>query len=338
MDTTSAEAPTVDVHDDTNSPGDTTGTGEQHNNSGNVRLPSYYQSTPLVSAPVSQQDDITQPGESPIQQTGDDITAVDINVDQEQVTVSNGLSTSHPVAQEQNPSMPYPPQTDQQTNFAYPPASLPYPNPATNLPYPPSGVTETPALFPEQYPPPVPTYPPTNGTELQMANNPGGEPATTTESPLIEDEGVTLADGQVVNHGRHPLLKLPSYHGGGQFPSEPPPSYEDSNPIPVPQAMNPRQPSSAPQPSYTPPTAQLISRNFGSTPIYTICPACGEEVRTVTVFVPGALTYVMVCIFLMLGWWFLCCFLPFCVQGFKDVHHVCPNCKKTIGRYDRIGN
>ncbi|XP_041483656.1 uncharacterized protein LOC121430453 isoform X3 [Lytechinus variegatus] len=290
--------------------------GEQGNNSFVSNLPSYYESTPLVDAPIRQPVDKAERDEYTISDNDNEIVGLNDVASHQEGTLANGHSTSIQLTQEQNEPNPHSSESEQEIN----------PNHATTMPYPPLGTTETSQLFPEEF------SRLESQAEVPLDNGLVGESATINETSVIGGGSVTHADGQVINHR---LLKLPSYAGGGEYPAEPPPSYEDSNPIPVPQTMSPREPSAS---TFTPPTAQLISRNFGTTPIYTICPSCGEEVRTVTVFVPGALTYLMVCIFLMLGWWFMCCLIPFCVQGFKDVHHVCPHCKKTIGRYDRIGN
>ncbi|XP_054772573.2 uncharacterized protein LOC129280595 isoform X2 [Lytechinus pictus] len=252
--------------------------GEHGNNSFVSNLPSYYESTPLVSAPIRQPVDITQPDEYTISDDGNENVGLNDVASQEEGTLANGHSTSIQLTKEQNEPIRYSPESEQEIN----------PNHATTMPYPPLGTTETSQLFPEEFPRPV------SQAEVPLDNGLVGESATVNETSVIGGASVTHADGQVINHR---LLKLPSYAGGGEYPAEPPPSYEDSNPIPVPQTMNPREPSAS---TFTPPT-QLISRNFGTTPIYTICPSCGEEVMTVTVFVPGALTYLMVCIFLMLG-------------------------------------
>jgi len=31
-----------------------------------------------------------------------------------------------------------------------------------------------------------------------------------------------------------------------------------------------------------------------------------------------------------------CCLIPLCVDGLKDVDHICPNCNYTVGKYKRL--
>ena len=34
--------------------------------------------------------------------------------------------------------------------------------------------------------------------------------------------------------------------------------------------------------------------------------------------------------------WLGCCLIPFCLNSCKDVVHICPNCRATVGRYSRL--
>ncbi|XP_062610131.1 lipopolysaccharide-induced tumor necrosis factor-alpha factor homolog [Saccostrea cucullata] len=75
---------------------------------------------------------------------------------------------------------------------------------------------------------------------------------------------------------------------------------------------------------------------FQEWPVHTECPQCGSSILTSLEYEAGTLTWIM-CFFLMfIGLFLGCCFIPFCLDGCKDIAHICPNCKKEVGRYYRI--
>lgn len=41
-------------------------------------------------------------------------------------------------------------------------------------------------------------------------------------------------------------------------------------------------------------------------------------------------------LFFLYRLWLGCCLIPFCVDGCKDVVHSCPNCRHTIGKFNRM--
>lgn len=53
-------------------------------------------------------------------------------------------------------------------------------------------------------------------------------------------------------------------------------------------------------------------------------------------FVNGMLTWLAVGGIAFFGGIFGCCLIPFCIDGCKDVEHVCPNCKAVVGVYRRM--
>ncbi|KAL2087016.1 hypothetical protein ACEWY4_018075 [Coilia grayii] len=65
------------------------------------------------------------------------------------------------------------------------------------------------------------------------------------------------------------------------------------------------------------------------------CPQCQQEIVTQIRHTSGLLTWLL-CggMFLFLCW--PCSFIPFCVDGCKDVEHSCPNCHRLLYRYKRL--
>jgi lipopolysaccharide-induced tumor necrosis factor-alpha factor len=75
----------------------------------------------------------------------------------------------------------------------------------------------------------------------------------------------------------------------------------------------------------------LSSGTFGREPQRVDCPHCHSDVTTVVRYDMGLFGWLAaagLCFFL---WPFCCCFLPFCIDAFKDAKHYCPNCKELIG-------
>ena len=80
-----------------------------------------------------------------------------------------------------------------------------------------------------------------------------------------------------------------------------------------------------------------ISRGFmGSTlidthlPVAITCPYCCQSVTTKPIAKIGLVTWTACFVLMMLGLFLGCCLIPFCLKDFKDIYHVCPNCKYTI--------
>uniref|UniRef100_A0A7E4VTA2 LITAF domain-containing protein n=1 Tax=Panagrellus redivivus TaxID=6233 RepID=A0A7E4VTA2_PANRE len=66
----------------------------------------------------------------------------------------------------------------------------------------------------------------------------------------------------------------------------------------------------------------------GRDPTLVVCPVCHNHVTTVVNYESGTFTYLMS---FLCCWFFLCCCIPFCIDGFKDAVHTCPHCHATIG-------
>ncbi|XP_069104541.1 cell death-inducing p53-target protein 1 homolog [Argopecten irradians] len=66
-----------------------------------------------------------------------------------------------------------------------------------------------------------------------------------------------------------------------------------------------------------------------------ICPHCRADIMTSTTYTTGNLAWLAFIFMFIFGFW-LCCFIPFCLDGCKDVVHNCPNCGGVVGRYNRM--
>lgn len=130
--------------------------------------------------------------------------------------------------------------------------------------------------------------------------------------------------------------KVPLDVQGSHFP--PPPQFSTS------PYVYPQMPASVPLPPQNPPIVvhQIISRTppFGPFPFEMDCPYCYEHIVTHTSRVPGALTWILMAVCFVLGFfllipWCLCC-LPFCIDPCLDVVHACPKCHRQVGRFSRI--
>ncbi|KXJ29847.1 Lipopolysaccharide-induced tumor necrosis factor-alpha factor-like [Exaiptasia diaphana] len=75
---------------------------------------------------------------------------------------------------------------------------------------------------------------------------------------------------------------------------------------------------------------------YGELPINVICPYCQARIMTSIVLEDGNLTYFAASALCVLGCWFGCCLIPFCMDSCKDVIHICGNCRAPIGKYNRL--
>lgn len=82
--------------------------------------------------------------------------------------------------------------------------------------------------------------------------------------------------------------------------------------------------------------AVTVVSGFHEGPMNITCPQCRQSVVTRTNYETGTLTWLICGALILFGCWLGCCFIPFCVDGCKDVRHTCPNCNTTVGVYRRI--
>jgi len=83
---------------------------------------------------------------------------------------------------------------------------------------------------------------------------------------------------------------------------------------------------------------QLFKAMSNTPPIFerypqeTVCLSCQQHVVTKLEYRIGVSTWFMCCVVFLVGSFFGCCFLPFCMKEWKDAVHRCPKCNFVIGR------
>jgi len=132
------------------------------------------------------------------------------------------------------------------------------------------------------------------------------------------------------------------------YQAAPAPQYQQAPPPVAPQYQ---PPSAAPQYQQAPPpiaqpvtysttvtvTEPLIGHaHWGEIPQRHHCQFCGKDIVTDVQYEPGTLTWLVAGGLILLGCWLGCCLIPFCVDGAKDVIHVCPHCHNVCGKKSRI--
>lgn len=65
------------------------------------------------------------------------------------------------------------------------------------------------------------------------------------------------------------------------------------------------------------------------------CHVCHTQQVTRVHYNSGAFTWLLVLILCVLGLW-ACALIPLCIDGTKDVYHICPNCNSQVGVYKRL--
>ncbi|XP_021374453.1 cell death-inducing p53-target protein 1 homolog isoform X3 [Mizuhopecten yessoensis] len=144
------------------------------------------------------------------------------------------------------------------------------------------------------------------------------------------------------------------------YPAQPPPPQGYAQPYGAPPQGYPAQPYGQPgqpygqpapygqpgQPGYSQQQGQTtvvvaqpavtVVQQFRESPVHTRCPHCQAEVVTATQYETGTFTWIICLVLCIVGCDLGCCFIPFCVDGCKDVAHSCPNCRTVISRYNRM--
>ncbi|XP_076073539.1 uncharacterized protein LOC143045110 isoform X3 [Mytilus galloprovincialis] len=84
------------------------------------------------------------------------------------------------------------------------------------------------------------------------------------------------------------------------------------------------------------PTTTVLVQQFREAPCNTACPHCRAQVITATQYETGTFAWIICLVLCIVGCDLGCCFIPFCVDGCKDVIHTCPSCRQVISRWNRM--
>ncbi|KAL8175270.1 UNVERIFIED_CONTAM: hypothetical protein K2H54_017641 [Gekko kuhli] len=149
------------------------------------------------------------------------------------------------------------------------------------------------------------------------------------------------------------------------FPSAPPPSYEETTginsgtpyPVPYPPPAGfgagppPKEVQAPPYPPHPYPAQPVTTApppvavqavyiqnplTFHDRPVQMCCPSCSKVIVTRLSHSAGALTWLSAGSLCILGCWIGCCLIPFCVDSLLDVDHYCPSCNTLLGTYKRL--
>ncbi|XP_011499085.1 PREDICTED: lipopolysaccharide-induced tumor necrosis factor-alpha factor homolog [Ceratosolen solmsi marchali] len=123
-------------------------------------------------------------------------------------------------------------------------------------------------------------------------------------------------------------------------PRAPPyPIADNSMPMPTPilapttQILVTRQQrTNATQPLEVRVTNEHVTPLLASNSVKITCPSCHADVKTNTVSEHQPIAHLCCVLLCMAGCCFCSC-LPYCLNAFLSVHHVCPNCKAFIGTW-----
>ncbi|XP_071126543.1 cell death-inducing p53-target protein 1 homolog [Mytilus edulis] len=83
------------------------------------------------------------------------------------------------------------------------------------------------------------------------------------------------------------------------------------------------------------PQTLVLQQTYRDSPVRTTCPSCNADVMTAISFEVGTMAWIVAGCLCLFGFW-LCCFIPFLVDGCKDVVHTCPNCNHMVGKFSRM--
>ncbi|XP_041474495.1 cell death-inducing p53-target protein 1 homolog isoform X1 [Lytechinus variegatus] len=174
---------------------------------------------------------------------------------------------------------------------------------------------------PSQPPPPYPG-------DASKAYPPAGAPYPPQQAPYPQPAG-------------YPPQGQPGYPpqpAAGGFNQPQPASYQQPYPPPGGYPSGPGVPPPGgqqtvvvSQPTHT---VTTVVQHFGDLPSNTKCPNCQNQVTTMVSHEPGTMAWLACFLMFIFGFW-LCCCIPFCVDGMQNAIHHCPVCKYRIATYNR---
>lgn len=71
-------------------------------------------------------------------------------------------------------------------------------------------------------------------------------------------------------------------------------------------------------------------------PVLVNCPYCFKLVTTIVEPVSGCLTWLSCAAIAVVGGFWGCCWIPFCIPRLMDVKHICPACNRVVAKYERL--
>ncbi|CAF4461668.1 unnamed protein product [Rotaria magnacalcarata] len=105
----------------------------------------------------------------------------------------------------------------------------------------------------------------------------------------------------------------------------PPPPYA-SEKLDHYQQAPPPPPMSMTQPVYIGAPIAIV----GDYPMQCTCSQCRRQIVTRTEKKSGLLVWISCGVLFVFGFW-VCCFIPFCIDACKDTEHYCPSCNAMLG-------
>lgn len=70
---------------------------------------------------------------------------------------------------------------------------------------------------------------------------------------------------------------------------------------------------------------------YGENPVAMICPHCHEQTITKISHECSTISHMLALGCCMVGLWFGCCLIPYCITSIKDVKHNCSKCGTFLG-------
>ncbi|XP_051958958.1 UBA-like domain-containing protein 1 isoform X2 [Xyrauchen texanus] len=95
-------------------------------------------------------------------------------------------------------------------------------------------------------------------------------------------------------------------------------------------------PKPNPNPSPDPPVKTIPLDDLPMTSATVKCPFCKKIVDTEVRYKIGSNAFLFCCLLSVVGCLAGCCFIPFCMNRFKDIAHKCPSCSKDVGKSQRL--